>query len=81
MKCISPTRQNDYYEYKPVYLARIPIPKASKAQQKNLEKLAQQVMDAKAQGADTANLEAQIDTLVYELYSLSTDEIALIEQG
>lgn len=63
------------------HVETIPIPKATKAQQKNLEKLAQQVMDAKAQGADTANLEAQIDTLVYELYSLSTDEIALIEQG
>ncbi|MFN7708271.1 MAG: hypothetical protein ACK5QE_06370 [Sphingobacteriia bacterium] len=63
------------------HVETIPIPKASKAQQKNLEKLAQQVMTAKAQGENTESLEAQIDAIVYQLYGLSTDEIALIAQG
>jgi hypothetical protein len=30
--------------------------------------------------ADTTDLEAQIDRLVYQLYNLTPDEIALIEQ-
>lgn len=38
-------------------------------------------MDAKAQGENTESLEAQIDAIVYQLYGLSTDEIALIAQG
>ncbi|MCE3007590.1 MAG: class I SAM-dependent DNA methyltransferase [Bacteroidetes bacterium] len=63
------------------HVETIPIPKATKAQQKNLEKLAQQVMTAKAQGENTESLEAQIDAIVYQLYGLSTDEIALIAQG
>lgn len=63
------------------YVETIPIPKATKAQQKSLERLAQQVMDAKVQGENTENLEAQIDTIVYQLYGLSAEEIALIAQG
>jgi hypothetical protein len=38
-------------------------------------------MDAKVQGENTENLEAQIDTIVYQLYGLSAEEIALIAQG
>ncbi|HHT9114994.1 MAG: hypothetical protein HY607_09065 [Planctomycetes bacterium] len=35
----------------------------------------------KAPDADTAALEKQIDQMVYKLYDLTPDEIAIVERG
>jgi hypothetical protein len=38
-----------------------------------------QIIDLKKQGAATIDLEAQIDQMVYQLYGLSDEEIAIVE--
>jgi len=37
------------------------------------------IISLKKQNKDTADLEIQIDQMVYELYGLSDDEIAIVE--
>jgi len=37
------------------------------------------ILESKMQGHDTSNLEKEIDQLVYELYGLTEEEIAIIE--
>jgi hypothetical protein len=37
------------------------------------------ILQAKKNGKNTAALEAQIDTMVYQLYDLTADEIKIIE--
>jgi len=41
--------------------------------------LADQIITLKKQNQDTSKLEAQIDQMVYELYGLSEEEVALVE--
>ncbi|MYF36065.1 MAG: hypothetical protein F4226_04530 [Synechococcus sp. SB0678_bin_12] len=60
---------------------QIPIPKISDAQQKPFIELIDHILQAKAPNpsADTSTLEAEIDHLVYQLYGLTSEEIAVVE--
>ena len=60
---------------------RCPIPSATPAQQKPIIDLVDQILAVKKADstADTSALEAQIDKLVYALYGLTEDEIAIVE--
>jgi len=60
---------------------QIPVPKISPAQQKPFIQLIDHILQAKAvnPSADTSALEAEIDRLVYQLYELTTEEIAVVE--
>ena len=60
---------------------RLPIPKVSAAQQKPFIQLIDHILQAKAANpaADTSALKAEIDRLVYQLYGLTTEEIAAVE--
>ena len=62
-------------------LERLPIPAMSDACREKLNNLARQVMEAKEtdQDADVSELEDEIDQLVYKLYGLTSNEIAIVE--
>ena len=55
----------------------LPIPNATKAQQKAIEILVQKCLDAK--GQNVTQLEQQIDNLVYKLYGLTYQEVKAID--
>ena len=59
----------------------VPISNASPDQKAKIANIAEQILDLKAgtPDADVSGLEAKIDQLVYQLYDLTDDEIALIE--
>jgi hypothetical protein len=61
------------------YLKKIPIPKISKTEQQPFINLVEKILKDKQNGKDTAALENQIDTMVYQLYDLTADEINIIE--
>ena len=63
-------------------LKSIPIPNATLEQQKQIADLVQSIQDIKQNNieADTSTLEYEIDKLVYQLYDLTPEEIAVIEQ-
>ena len=58
----------------------IPIPKVSAAKQRPFVSLVDRILAAKVTdpAADTAELEEQIDWLVYDLYDLSNDETGAV---
>lgn len=62
-------------------LKKIPIPVATKEQQKQIVGIVDQILAAKKTDpqTDTTALEAEIDKLVFELYGLTEDEIAIVE--
>ena len=55
---------------------RIPIPKLSTENQRPFVRLVDRILEAKAAdpGADTSEMEEQIDSLVYDLYGLTEEE-------
>ncbi|MEN3028645.1 MAG: TaqI-like C-terminal specificity domain-containing protein, partial [Aquificaceae bacterium] len=74
-------------EIKGEFIGRFPIPPLT-PQNKHIadriEELVDQIIQKKKQngcGADTSDLEEQIDQLVYELYGLTKEEIKIVEEG
>ena len=59
---------------------RNPIPSATATQQAEIAGLVERVLALKGGGVDTSALEAQIDALVYRLYGLTPEEIAVVEE-
>jgi len=72
-------RQNDFFEFKPMYVSVLPIPEANTDQQDQLNNLATQA--AQSEGSDLATIEAAINQIVYKLFDLTAEEIRLIESS
>ena len=67
-----------FAEIKVVYVEQLPIPHATEDQQTAIIILVQQILAA-PDSPEVPRLEAEIDRLVYALYNLTDEEIALVE--
>ena len=69
------------YQYNKHALEKLPVTKIPASQQQVFITLVDQILDAKHTdpGADTSDLEDEIDKLVSELYNLTENEIAIVE--
>ena len=74
------TRNGGYFEYKPMFVEKLPIPLIDESEQIHFVSLVDRILQAKSANKDTSALEREVGTLVYALYGLSTEEIALIER-
>lgn len=63
------------------YMENVPIPATTTPQQSEIEDLVSNILALKKENsaADVSALEAEIDRLVYSLYGLTEEEIAIIE--
>ena len=59
---------------------KLPVPILSCEQQKSFDKLVEIVLDGKIECKDTQMVEHEIDLLVYQLYNLTKEEIAVVEK-
>ncbi len=73
----------DTVQWKKFVIERLPVIMISDDKQKPLISLVDQILALKKQNkdADTKNLEAQIDQLVYKLYDLKPEEIKIVENS
>jgi len=71
--------QGNNYQIDKEPLLSIPVPQLTQAQQQPFITLVEQIMQLKQQGQPTIALETQIDNMVYALYGLTDQEIAIIE--
>ena len=71
------TKQGGFYEFKPMYVSKLPIAQASTADQKAISNLVKKCLDD-AKGQNVAKWEAEIDDRVARLYGLTADEMKLI---
>lgn len=80
---IAATKQNGYYEFKPLYIRQISIPPASKADKARLVELSAScaVAAGKNDTASLNTLESEINRIVYRLFDLKASEIAQIEEA
>ncbi len=67
----------------PQDIKSLPIPKANNEKQTEIAEIVDKIIEAKKQdaNADTKELEDKIDCLVYKLYGLTDEEIAIVEGG
>ena len=78
---IAYSRGGTFYEFKKVFVEQLPIVRANEKTETVLEKIVDCILAAKRANpeADISALEAEIDELVYALYALTPEEIALVE--
>jgi len=71
--------QNGFYEPSAIFMKDFPIPVTTKPEA--IENLVNKILSAKSKDpdADVSDLEHQIDQMVYELYGLIPEEIAVVE--
>lgn len=99
MHQISATRRGGYFEYKPMYLAQLPIRAIDFDNPDDVEmhddmvKLVDEMLDMHRQLAGLSlvkrgviealieRTDREIDALVYRLYGLTEDEVAVVEKG
>jgi hypothetical protein len=100
MHSISSTKQGGYYEYKPMYVSKLPIYTSDfdnpgdKARHDRMVALVTQMLDlhkhmshAKTDQEkrliqqEIDSTDKQIDSLVYGIYGLTVDEIAVVEES
>lgn len=69
------------YRYKKAFLERLPIPKVDSKTEAEFIQIVQEILEKKKVDStiDTPTLESKLDNLVYQLYNLSDDEVAIIE--
>lgn len=81
MHKIASTKQGGYFEYKPVYLSQLPIAKPSIEVKNIMEDKVMQIFEAKKDNpkADTSSIEYEVDQMIYQIYSLTEEEIAIVE--
>ncbi len=78
------SKQGGFYEFKPMYVSKLPIPKATSQLQAELEKLTKQLIKLKSENAPAsqmAALEADLDERVAHLFWLTPAEIALLGEA
>ena len=82
-RLIGVERDGGYFEYKPMFIERLPIPKISAAEQRPFIRLVNDILKAKESDTnpDTSGQEREIDRLVYELYGLTEEEVAAVERN
>ena len=73
------TRNGGYFEYKPMFVEKLPVPKISLKEQAEFFSLVDEVLFLKKQNKDSSMVEKVIDQKVYELYGLTEKEIRFIE--
>ncbi|MCX6235363.1 MAG: Eco57I restriction-modification methylase domain-containing protein [Bacteroidetes bacterium] len=92
LKSIASTKQNGYFEYKPMYISKLSVPKAQQNRHAEIIKLVDTMLHLNQELQTTkhpdriAQIKAHIDhtderinKLVYELYGLTEEEIKIIE--
>ena len=77
---ISASVRGRTFRFKKFYMEQFPIPTASSSQKSPIISLVEKILDA-PDSPEVPQLERQIDALVYELYDLTEDEIAIVEDN
>ncbi|MDN5215112.1 Eco57I restriction-modification methylase domain-containing protein [Fulvivirgaceae bacterium BMA12] len=83
MNSICPKKLGGYFRYNAKSIAKIPIMNPSKDLNTIISNKVIQILDIKKANpeADTLTLETEIDLLVYDLYSLTDEQIEIVERS
>ncbi len=76
-----PTSGTGTFHWEKVHVERLPVPKLTSEEQLPFNQLVDRILTAKNTdpSTNTSELEAEIDWLVYDLYGLTDEEIAVVE--
>ncbi len=79
IRSLGVTRNGGYFEYKPMFIEKLPVPVIPSIEQKPFENLVELILTCKKKSENTKALEDRIDIMVYKLYELTYLEVKLID--
>jgi hypothetical protein len=79
LRQLAPSVQQGYMEFRTIYVGQIPILSASADQEAAITAVVDNLVASKGQGPQVAQWERELNALVYELYGLTEDEVAIVE--
>ena len=80
IRSLGVTRNGGYFEYKPMFVEKVPVPKIEKNQYKQFEDLVDTITLID-NNLDINQVEQAINRLIYNLFQLSNDEIDYLESN
>ena len=78
---LCPSVQQGYMELRTIYVGQIPVPAPNLEDRSRLESLVRKLVAAEGHGSQVAAWERELNEIVYRLYDLTDEEIALIEES
>jgi hypothetical protein len=79
IKQLGVSRSGGYFEYKPMFVEKLPIPVIEKVQEEKFKVLIVEIINLKKNNENTDFLEMEVDKLIYDLYTFHPEEIELLE--
>ncbi|MDY0019899.1 MAG: TaqI-like C-terminal specificity domain-containing protein [Anaerolineae bacterium] len=77
---VSTTIQQGYLRFFAQYMEQIPIPPSSQTQQTTIEELVEHILSTNSENSRITAWEQELNALIYQVYGLTEDEVALIEE-
>jgi hypothetical protein len=80
IKQLGISRNGGYFEYKPMFVERLPIPIIERKQEEEFELIIKEILNLKKDKKETQSLEQVLDAMIYNLYKLLPEEIEVLER-
>ncbi|MFS2190472.1 TaqI-like C-terminal specificity domain-containing protein, partial [Mucilaginibacter sp. Mucisp84] len=78
IRSLGVTRNGGYFEYKPMFIEKLPVPMITELKKLPFEELVNEITKTKLRKESTIALEKRIDSLIFDLYGLDDEEINFI---
>ena len=81
IRTLGVTRNGGYFEYKPMFVKKLPVPKIDSGTQLKIKILINNLQELKKTGENTLMIEEQVDDIVFGIYHLSQIEREFVLQN
>ena len=81
IRTLGVTRNGGYFEYKPMFVKKLPVPKIDIGTQLKIKILINKLQELKKTGENTLMIEEQVDDIVFGIYHLSQIERKFVLQN
>jgi hypothetical protein len=68
------TRNGGYFEYKPMFVDKMPIPTPTQEERENIEIIVDKILSFKDKNKDISHLDVELNNYIYNLYQLTAIE-------
>ena len=80
IKNLGVSRSGGYFEYKPMFVEKLPIRDISESDKKPFNNCVSDILKANSNNLSIISAESRLNSLVYNLFGLSKEEVTFIEK-
>ena len=80
VRSLGVTRNGGYFEYKPMFIEKLPVPKLSEAENMPFISCVNQILETKNHQSPTTTEELRLDNMICDIYGLNEEEKAFLDK-